>query len=257
MISVSKCLATTFALLLTAVPARAGLLISPFTSDQEAMVVGGSGPQSAFTEPASPQSLGGFRDIIVNRTGATGGGIVFAESNVTDPGFFTLTLGPGVLGSAELQFDGMDNSDSINPTGLGGIDITQLGANDGFLLRMAADSAAPLIVTAYTDAGNFSRASVAIPISPTFTLTEVFLPFSSFATLAGSGVDFSNVGALSFLVDGTASPGLDVKIDYIEATSLTSSPEPSSLVMSGLFALGILGYCLARRASKPAAVTEI
>jgi hypothetical protein len=227
--------------------ASADFTISRFNTDQQALVSGGpAGPKSAFDNSASATSVGGYRSMLVTRIGpATSRATVEADSNITLSSFFSYSSPAGVTGSVDLRFDGNNNSTTIDPNGLGGVDITEGGLDTGFLFRMVSDTGAPLTITAYSGA-NVSQATVAIPADPSFVPQLVFVPFAAFTTIAGSGANFMSIGALSFLVDGAASPGVDAQIDFI----VTSAPEPSSLALVGLAGLGLAAM---RRASRPRA----
>jgi hypothetical protein len=240
------------ALLATGERASASFVISSFNANQQVVVFGPPpGAKSGTDTSVAPQSIGGYRTIIVDRLAPPNTqGFVIADSNLTQPGFFTLSSPTGVTSSVELRFDGNNSGPVINPSGLGGIDITQGGLNNGILFRMVSDIGAPLTVTAYSGAGNYSQATTLIPADPSFTLQNVFLPFAAFTTIGGTGGDFTNLGALSFMIDGSASPSLDAQLDFISATTV---PEPSSLALCGLASVCLAGAAL-RRKIKPATV---
>lgn len=231
--------------------ASADFVISPFNADQQVLVSGTpAGPKTSFNHAVAATSIGGFRTIVLNRLGpANTRATLTADSNVTQSGFFTFSSPAGVTGSAELQFDGNDNSVAIDPNGLGGVDITEGGLDTGFLFRMVADMAAPLTITAYSGAGNVSTASVLFPVNGTFTPVLVYVPFTAFGVVSGSGADFASIGALSFLIDGSNSPSLDAQIDFI--TTVRSVPEPGSLAL-GMIGAGASVLLVRRKRAKVA-----
>ena len=74
-------------------------------------------------------------------------------------------------------------------------------------MTVGADHAATAVLTIYTDANDWSTATVTIAQNSDGTATqEVFVPFSSFATGSGAsgGATFSNVGAMQLGISGPA-----------------------------------------------------
>merc|ERR1712137_1397899 len=117
------------------------------------------------------------------------------------------------------QWDGTDNdAANLNPTGLGGIDLTDTGLADEFHAIIETD-----IDTSYTftvlsqDGGECSR-TVEIPGDD--TPQDYFLGFSTFT----QGCDFSDVGAIEILVE--AFDNVD-SIIYLFAVSGQPDPSPS------------------------------
>jgi len=157
----------------------------------------------------------------------------------------------GQLGSSTatslIVWDGPDgDASTLDPTGLGGVDLTDGGTLTGILLGLDVnDLVAPLTLTAYTDAGNFSSATVILPggVPPMIFL---FVPFLDFVTQAGTGADFTNIGALSLFIDGSQTPSLDVQLDLIAASNPV--PEPATFSMAVFGALSLL--CARRRRRK-------
>lgn len=56
----------------------------------------------------------------------------------------------------------------------------------------------------YTNAGNYSQATVAVPNTGGASTSLVYVPFNSFTIGAGSGANFSNVGAMVMKITGNA-----------------------------------------------------
>lgn len=220
---------------------RADFFVDTFDTFQTTNVnFAPSGYKSAFSFKAAAEAVGGERDMLVERTGTSG--LVRFDVNNSYLGAASFASGPTVPGRGTLTWDGADGLSTTNVTGLGGVDLTQSGANDKFLLRLISDLGATLTIKAYTDAANFSMASVAVPTNLSFILTHQGILFSSFTIGGGSGANFANIGAISMEVDGTGNPGTDVVFDYVITTALV--PEPSS---AALWLLGATGLACARR----------
>jgi hypothetical protein len=76
-----------------------------------------------------------------------------------------------------------------------------------------------------------------IPPDPQSVLTILF---SSFGVLAGSGADFSNIGAFVLEVDGSSQAGLDLETGVIQ-TVATPELQTAFLLGAGLIGLSLLG----------------
>lgn len=219
-----------------------GGIISEFNTDQQVVVSGAPpGAQSGFDNSYAANSIGQYRTISLERLGpGDTRGVISADSNITHPGYFSFSTAVGVTASTSLIFDGQNNSATVNPTGLGGVDVTEGGSVNAFLFSMYADHSVPLVVTAYTDATHVSTATINMPVG-TMPVPESLL-FSAFTPLLGGGANFGSIGALVFTVDGSHTPSVDAQIDII-ATGMV--PEPSSLLMLG-FAAAILPLAVHR-----------
>jgi hypothetical protein len=168
-----------------------------------------------------PSILGGERDSKVVWYSGTG----FSQLDIDLFGtsdLLAFTLGANVTGDATVTWDGDDDSDDLNPTGLGNEDLTGGGTNDSFHLAVPADDT-PIDVTlrVYTDSSNWSYFTINMPggIS-SGAYVDFVVPFTSFTTGGGSGADFELVGAIQMFIDGTVTPGTDLEIDIVEVTSL-------------------------------------
>ncbi|HMB52283.1 MAG TPA: IPTL-CTERM sorting domain-containing protein, partial [Thermoanaerobaculia bacterium] len=141
--------------------------------------------------------LGGERDLELTLIS----GMVAVTSEVTG-GAFEFDAPAGTRGEATLTWDGNDNDEvTLDPVGLGGVNLTTTGQS-GFRITVdAADAGTELIVRVFTDGSNHSQAARLVPTAIVGT-TDVFIPFSEFRTVAGSGADFTNVGAVVLVVRG-------------------------------------------------------
>lgn len=194
------------------------------------------GTASSSVTSFSGDILGNERDMEVQLISGSG---VKTEANLG--GFSILDQSQNAKSTAitTLTWDGIDNSPALNATGLGGIDITQAGTNNGVSISVLFDDLpAGLDISIYTDSGNWSKYSINLPglIFDTPQISSIL--FSNFITQAGSGANFSNVGAIKLIIDGSLFGGTDMQFDNF----VTVVPEPSIiLLLSGalLITLGI------------------
>ena len=128
-----------------------------------------------------------------------------AKHLATDQGTLAFTSGLNVLGSARLQYDGVDNTVSsganLNATGLGGITLNNANANAGLQLATRGDnSGGTVVVRIYSSAVNFSTTTINIPAQA--TPEDLFVRFDSFTADGGTGANFNSVGAIEVTING-------------------------------------------------------
>ena len=141
--------------------------------------------------------------------------------------------GAAVQGYSILTWDGMDGDPtSLDPTGLGGVDLSNGGMLDAFRLSyVLADLTGAVTMTVYdaSDAtGNtWSRATLNLP-GGIFTPMDIDIPYGDFTTIGMNGpANFSNVGAISMRIANTTTGSLDVLISQV-----TAVPEPTAGLLS-------------------------
>src|SRR5690606_32356951 len=71
-----------------------------------------------------------------------------------------------------------------------------------------------MTVRIYSDATNFSTATIAIPNTGGTAVDTIVVRFSDFTVGGGTGADFSNVGAIEVAIEGVAA--VDGQLDVIE-----------------------------------------
>lgn len=171
-----------------------------------------------------PGILGGERDTVVVTTQTSGPVEVFAYAFPGRSAPLSVLLGT-VQGSGEKAtctwiWDGQDASETINFSGLGGVD---LAANySGVEFDLNADSV-PLAWTLqfYTSASDFSTYTVVSDSGSAVSGQHFRIPFSDFLA-TGVGADFSRIGAIVITSEGGA--GMDTELDNLRFTPV---PEPS------------------------------
>ncbi len=166
--------------------------------------------------------LGGERDIEVNLISTTPAGngisVVVASFNHSQDG--------GIRGTSFTSWDGVDgngSSGAVAHTGLSSTDLTVGGTHSALLIEiLSADLMSTIVFEVFTNAANSSKYTLNLT-GGAFNDVHV-IPYASFVTNLGAGANFTNVGAITMLVDGSTVPALDVVIARIETTpQLTAS----------------------------------
>ncbi len=167
--------------------------------------------------------LGGERDVFADATGGTAGNTVSLRvDNAGVSNLLEFQSDAGTTGTRIVTWDGNDSdAATLDATvGLGGIDLTSGGTASAFRFRIGTDIASDVIVRVYSSAGNSSTATVAMPVTAGGAATgDLVLRFASFATLAGTGADFTSVRAIQLEFDGAAAA--DGQIDLFETAGPT------------------------------------
>ncbi len=187
-----------------------GLSIDDFTTDSGPTVDQAPPGTPVEESHVAPEAIGGERDLSAAFTAGTAGEVTIRTTSGN------LLLNPDVLniGTYTVTWDGPDGTGAgLDPTGLGGIDLTEIGGIPGLgrglvLNDLFVDQAGAVMrLRVYTDAANFSEAVVTI--AP-LTVTNLYIPFEgtvegiSFADEGASGgADFTNVGAIELEVQAT------------------------------------------------------
>ncbi len=188
------------------------------TAQTEVLATLGTPGSAVQTGLPTTEVIGGERDFEVVLTGEPGtsesvrmfvdGGQLRIDGQVTS------------IGTYRVTWDGVDGSaTTVNASGLGGVDVTQGGTNEGVIISYRVDQpGATLNLRAFSGAGNSSTATIT-SITEGISI-EQFVPFSAaapdatrFQTTAGSGADFSSLGAIQLeVVAGVASMDANVEL---------------------------------------------
>ena len=161
---------------------------------------------------AASGAVGGFR--LVNLEATLGIGLVRVDVDAGNDDQLKYSEESSTTGNALIVYDGQSGANRpVNPTGLGGIDLTGGGSQNAFLLEVASNDIPSIQkVTVYTDANRVSTFDLPLGQS-VFDVFQVG-KFSSFSSLPGKlPADFSNVGAIT--LDIRKQPGFDrFGLDY-------------------------------------------
>ena len=177
------------------------------------------GDRLAQNSRASTSAIGGERDIAATAYGdflnqlsfivnANSGQLLFSEET-------------GITGTARVEWDGFDGSgDSLDATGLGGVDLTDGESNDGILLAVIQDDRPITVTLKVYSSTNWSQFALALPGEiESGERVDYFLPFSDFTVAGGSGAVFSSTGAVVLDIDSTTVDSVDFALKLIKATS--------------------------------------
>jgi len=196
-------------------------------------------PPLPSSEPASLRDdavLGRERDMWVELTESHNpiSSVALASSG----GHLYVASGPGATGNAKVVWDGVDGDGLlVNPTGLGGIDLTEHAGNTmtGIALTSGADHPnAKITIRIYSDADNWSEFTTTVPESAGGAATgQAVFYFSDVPTASsGRGADFAHVGALELTFEGVSA--LDGQVSLVglvgratKRASFTASPRLS------------------------------
>ncbi len=213
-------------LVLLASPVSAhAILIDNFSTYQTLSVPPGNTKFDTVDDAGDPYILGEERDVIATATGGTADLQIIVDAGGS--GTFAINAPTSQTWDTTIQWDGSDDNDTLDYTGLGGVDLTDGGVNDRFgLWILESDhptdppgSASALSIEVYTSATQWS--SYSIPsLGPIWQLGQEFVvKFDDFVDVGGfGGADFTNVGAIQLTI-ASSMGAHDVQLDFFQTTS--------------------------------------
>jgi len=202
----------------------------------EDFLPGGTPEEQNF---ASSTALGSEVDLLAEAVSGSGSDSATTE---TDNGTFEFSSDFNATGEWRITWDGADAAgNGVNPTGLGGVDLTDIGGTSGLATSFLVSGIqvdptgvnnTDVTVRIFTDGGNISET--------TFTVTDTaptdhWLDFSTFTSVAGGGADFTNVGAVELIIQASVD-GVDGQLVSAGAVGaipvtcdfLNPQPEPTA-----------------------------
>ncbi|EKE43272.1 hypothetical protein OCGS_2609 [Oceaniovalibus guishaninsula JLT2003] len=221
----------------------ATLLIDDFSTVQSVSDVPSAGLTNA-SQAAGPGILGGFRDLQVSNTANNGNPTNATELEATGTSL-AFNNNAQARGTGTVTYDGDDDPTTLNPFGLGGVNLN-IGTDPFFAFDVdsaAFDGNALFRLTAYDMLGN--------QVSYQETLAGGFETTLDFGSLTGdAGFDFGQVGALEFFI---STEGTAISIDgVLNSISVQAGDTPPvvPLPASALLLLGGIGGLSVMRARR-------
>lgn len=188
-----------------ATAAGAELVVDSFVTPQTLQLPAG-GANSVFGAVAALDVLGDERDAEITRLVGNDP----AELLVNPIGDELLSCSAAASATVvwRVTWDGPDGAEAVDPDGLGGVDLTQGGANEGFLIEASADVPATIEIEVTGAAGGITTGGLSLPGGQP-ELQDRFLPFTDFDQ---PGL-LADAGSVSLVLSGSA--GLDAQIDGV------------------------------------------
>lgn len=206
------------------------MVIDQFVATQS-IAITQAAPKTVNDVIDDASALGGWRNLWVNKISGGPGyaNATFVEVNIDANETFQVSNGNNTDSTVRIDWNG-------NGAGLGGVDITDAGAAQGFLLHILfADLGATFRFDAWSAAGT-SSATVQVAAD----VTSPALLYAPFADFVGAA-DFQSLSALRLTIDGPKA--WQLTFDSILTSPLPvmpdAVPEPALLALLGLGVLAL------------------
>jgi hypothetical protein len=161
--------------------------------------------------------LGSERNLQLSASNSAAG----THTTQVASGQWSMSRPAGWTAGARVVWDGEQDTNVVTHTGLGNLDLTESGANNGFVVSPATSNSDSfsLQLIVFTSSTLYSSRTFVVPSSA----NPVSLTFASFSQGAGAvgPADFTDVGAILLRVDPVNSEtgAWNFGIDQIVATS--------------------------------------
>lgn len=195
-----------------------------------------AGPLMDDDPDGTNANAGGDRDLYAEITANNGPGLLEITSDFLGGEILNIASTGDVSGIAQIVWDGTDASATVVDADGLSLDLSNGGANDAFLINAASDQTVQLTVRMYSGVGNISEISQtlvgtdgAVNGDPDELITLDFADFLNGGlagtTITGTGVDFSDVGAIEIEFDSTGSAAFDAQLDVVGIIGDTDGPD--------------------------------
>lgn len=232
-------------------PGSANQLVDGF-ADTMVLSANPVSPVDQGTSTGNVNVLGEERDMAV--TFESGVGSINLSSNAYGvDSTMDFSSSPTVTGQGTVTWDGIDNNADATPAlGLNGLDLTDGGAYEGFVLRLGFDQASAgdemLLRIFQGDGATFSEAPVSMVVNGGLGTAFVTVPFTDFV----GSVSPENVDAIQMIIT-MQSGSFDTQVSevglfgdkHFNFTNSPSVPEPAAFWLALIF---IVGYFQRTRA---------
>ena len=167
------------------------------------------------TNGSNSRIIGGERDLSI--TVVSGAPNLILTAGVSGGQYFYSTPNQ-MTGSALLQWDGNDDSTTLNPTGLGGIDFTQYG---GSAIEASILTDFPTVITFTLYSSSNETCKRTITATGDNKQHQYILNYVDFS----GNCNFTKIGAVEIVIE--ASDNIDILIYYVSVVSLQSGASTS------------------------------
>lgn len=213
----------------------APVTIDDFTTPQDTLKA--EPGQTLSSAVSGANIIGGSRALTVSATaGAPPLGTTAAVMQVNN--FLSFSNDVGVTGQLQVEWN-------AGGTGLGGIDLTDAGTNDGFLVDITtADNDFSLSFEVDDALGGTSTFSSIVPELSGPGSLPLFIAFGVF----NGNADFTSIDSIRMTLTSVGA-ALDMSIASISSVAEIPIPGAIPLMLSGLAGLGFAGRRSGRRAA--------
>lgn len=184
---------------------QGSVIIDAFDTPVGGQSITATGAGAKIHSSLAATVVGGERDVTVEIQSGTNSADLLVNSKSS--GVLRFTSAAATAARYSVVWDGVDGSATkFNPTGLGGIDLTNEGRDTAILFTTGADTDGVTgTIRIYSSATDYSEGTFVIPNSGTTPTNDqlIFLRDLELGTGATGTADLTHVGAIEFILDAT------------------------------------------------------